>query len=205
MDHSIVQLQTGSRQRARGSTIRAIEAAWRGSPAVTRGVTAAAVAACAVVVVWWLPVTARVLGTVAGLLVLVAAALVDVAEHRLPNRIVATALVPVLVTLVAAWSGDVGRSALVGAALVGGPLLLTHLASPSGMGFGDVKAGAVLGAAVGLVDARLALFGLVAGLAIGATWGLARRARSVPLGPALVAGAIVALEFGHLIDPEGHL
>ena len=39
-----------------------------------------------------------------------------------------------------------------GAALVGAPLLATHLVSPAGMGFGDVKAGTVLGAAVGLVD-----------------------------------------------------
>jgi hypothetical protein len=33
----------------------------------------------------------------------------------------------------------------------------------------------------------------VTGLALGACYGLARRARSIPLGPALVAGALVAL------------
>jgi len=205
VDPSILQLQTGSRQRARGSTIRAIDAAWRGSGTVARAASAASLAACGLLAAWWLPLTTRVLGTAAGVVVLVAAALVDVAEHRLPNRLVAAAAVPVVVALVVAWSGDVGRSVVLGAALVGGPLLLTHLASPTGMGFGDVKAGAVLGAGVGLVDARLALFGLVAGLAIGASWGLARRARSVPLGPALVAGALVALAVGRLLVPEGRL
>jgi leader peptidase (prepilin peptidase)/N-methyltransferase len=205
VDPSILHLQTGSRQRARGGTIRAIDAAWRGSGAVARAATAGSVAACGLLAAWWLPVTPRVLGTVAGVVVLVAAALVDVAEHRLPNRVVATAAVPVVVALAVGWSGDVGRSVALGAALVAGPLLLTHLASPTGMGFGDVKAGAVLGAGVGLVDAQLALFGLVAGLAIGASWGLARRARSVPLGPALVAGALAALAVGRLLVPEGRL
>ena len=153
MGRSILQLQTGSRQRARGSTIRAIAAAWRESGAVgTAGVTTA-VLACVVVTLWWQPVTTRVLGTIAALLVLVAAALVDVVEHRLPNPIVAAALVPVVVTVALVGSSDVARGAVAGAALVGLPLFGTHLVTPAGMGFGDVKAGAALGAAVGLLDA----------------------------------------------------
>ena len=67
--------------------------------------------------------------------------------------------------------------------MLGGPLLLTHLVSPTGMGFGDVKAAAVLGAALGLIDPQVALLALVLGLASAAVWGLARRARSVAFGP----------------------
>ena len=71
-----------------------------------------------------------------------------------------------------------------------------HLITPSGMGFGDVKAGAVLGGAMGLIDVELALLALVLGLGAGAAWGLATRARSIALGPSLVAGALAAVLIG---------
>ena len=138
----------------------------------------------------------------ATLLVLLAAALVDAAEHRLPNVLVAAAAIPIVVTLAVSWSPDLARSVAGGAVFVAVPLLVTHLVSPAGMGFGDVKAGVVLGAALGLVDAQLALFALVAGLAAGAAWGLTRRASSIPLGPALVAGAIAALAVGRVLGVE---
>ena len=64
------------------------------------------------------------------------------------------------------------------------------------MGFGDVKAGAVLGAAMGLIDVELALLALVLGLGAGAAWGVATRARSIALGPSLVAGALAAVLIG---------
>ncbi|HEX7247806.1 MAG TPA: type II secretion system F family protein, partial [Actinomycetota bacterium] len=51
------------------------------------------------------------------------------------------------------------RSAALGAAVLGGPLLVTHLVTPAGMGFGDVKAGAVLGAAL----LRSWMLGLIVG------------------------------------------
>ena len=203
MGRSILQLQIGSRQRAGGSTIRAVNLASRGSGAAGAAGVAIATVTCALVTMWWLPVTARVLGTALALVVLGAAALVDVAERRLPNRLVVAALVPVVVTVAVSWSSDVLRDVVAGAALVGVPLLVTHLVSPAGMGFGDVKAGAVLGAALGLLSPQLALFALVLGLATGAICGLVRGARSIPLGPALVAGALAALVAGHLLDPKG--
>ena len=134
---------------------------------------------------------------------LVSAALVDVAEHRLPNGLVAVAALPVVVMLIAAGSGDLARSAAVGAVMFAGPLLLTHLVSPAGMGFGDVKAGAVLGAALGLIDPQVALLALVLGLASAAAWGLARRARSVAFGPGLVTGALLALAIGRAAGRRG--
>ena len=78
-----------------------------------------------------------------------------------------------MLALAVAGSADLLRSSLVGAALLGGPLLVTHLVSPAGMGFGDVKAGAVAGAALGLIDPQLAVLALVLGLAAAASWGLA--------------------------------
>jgi leader peptidase (prepilin peptidase)/N-methyltransferase len=53
------------------------------------------------------------------------------------------------------------------------PVLALHLLSPASMGFGDVKAAVVLGAAVGTVDARLAAVALCLAAAGGAAFGLA--------------------------------
>ena len=76
------------------------------------------------------------------LLVLVAAALVDAVEHRLPNRTRGPRRGARPGRPRAGWTADVGRSTLAGAAFVAVPLLVTHLVAPAGMGFGDVKAGA---------------------------------------------------------------
>lgn len=199
---SVLELHRRSGTNAPAGAVRDVRSSWGlVGPAgrmLVVGVAAAGVAASA----WWLPSTLRVLGTAGALVVLVAAALVDVVEHRLPNAVVACAALPVALTTVAAWTPDVGRSVGAGALLMAVPLLLTHLASPAGMGFGDVKAGLVLGAALGLVEGQLALFALVIGLAAGALWGLTRRARSIPLGPALVLGAVAALVVGLLLGVE---
>ncbi|MET0323955.1 MAG: prepilin peptidase [Ilumatobacteraceae bacterium] len=160
---------------------------------------AVATGLCALVGVTW-PLTSIAVSL--ALVALVVAALVDVVEHRLPNALVGLGLVPVVLCLAAAGSSDLLGACLLGAALLGGPLLVTHLASPAGMGFGDVKAGAVAGAAVGLIDPQLAVLALVLGLATAATWGLLRRSRTVPFGPGLVAGSLAALVVGRFVGIE---
>src|SRR5690606_2206948 len=101
-----------------------------------------------------------------------------------------------------------GREVLVGAVggvlLMGGPLLLTHLVSPAGMGFGDVKAGSVLGGALGLVNAQLAMLALLIGLVGTAGFAVVRRRRAVALGPGLVGGALVALTIGRAVGIEAN-
>jgi leader peptidase (prepilin peptidase)/N-methyltransferase len=169
---------------------------------VVAGVTAGAVVAAAAS---WFPDTASALAMGLSLLILVAAALVDAVEHRLPNALVGTAAVPVVLAMAIAWvSGDpeVVRGALIGAALLAGPLLVTHLVSPAGMGFGDVKAGAVVGSALGLINAQVAVLALMLGLFGSAVWALARRRRSIALGPGLVGGAVVALLAAQLMHLE---
>ena len=169
--------------------------------AVAVGTAVVDVAAAA----WWLPETAGAIAAGLSLLVLVGAAVVDVVEHRLPNALVGAAAVPVIPALAIAWvtgSTDVVWGAFVGAALVAGPLLVTHLISPMGMGFGDVKAGAVLGAALGLISAQIAVLALMLGLVGSAVWALAGRRRSVALGPGLVGGAVVALFVARLLYVE---
>jgi leader peptidase (prepilin peptidase)/N-methyltransferase len=83
--------------------------------------------------------------------------------------------------------------------LLAGLLLLVHLISPRGMGFGDVKLGVPLGLALGpaglagVVVAALAasVLGAIAGVVV-----LARhrdRARAFAFGPCLCAGALLVL------------
>ena len=161
-----------------------------------RAVTTLGIVASVVVTARWLTDTPAAIATGLSLIVLIAAAAVDAVDHRLPNELVGAAAIPVGVAAaiaLAAGSPDSAVGALVGGLLLGVPLLVAHLASPSGMGFGDVKAGAVLGAAVGLVDAELVVLTLVLALAVAAGWAIARRRRTVPLGPSLVAAALVSL------------
>jgi len=129
------------------------------------------------------------------LVLLVPAAVVDAVEHRLPNALVAVAAIPVVVAaaISALGQGQAASGALGGAALVGGPLLLAHLVSPDGMGFGDVKAGVVVGAGVGLLGVPSAVLALLLALITAAAWALARHHKSVPLGPGLVVGALGAI------------
>jgi leader peptidase (prepilin peptidase) / N-methyltransferase len=192
MDTSLVELQTGPRASVGGKAVQAVRSAWRAVAATGRVLTIAGAVLAVVLAGWWFAESAAAPATCACVLVLVGAALVDAVEHRLPNALVALALVPVAVAVLVS-AGDLLPGALLGAIWIGGPLLLTHLVSPAGMGFGDVKAGAVLGAALGLLAGVLAPLALVIGLVLGAVYGLVRRAGSIPLGPALVGGALLAL------------
>lgn len=192
----------GQRQRLTGGTVGAVEQAWRAVGTAGHVTVAATAAAVVGVTAWWVPVTISAVATGAALLGLLAAALVDAVEHRLPNPIVALGAIPVVAALAVGRSSADVTAVLTGAAIVGVPLLATHLISPAGMGFGDVKAGVVIGAAVALVDVQLAALTLVLGLAGAAAWGLARGARSIPLGPGLVGGAVAALALGRLLGLE---
>jgi prepilin signal peptidase PulO-like enzyme (type II secretory pathway) len=136
------------------------------------------------------------LAVIAALVPLAAAAVVDAAERRLPNSLVLLSAVPV--SIVCLLDPFVDRltalgGVTVGALLLAGPLLATHLIAPEAMGFGDVKAGVSLGAALGLIRPELALWTLCLAAAITAGWGLARRERYVALGPGLVFAALAVL------------
>lgn len=159
--------------------------------------TAVVVAAPVVVVPWvlaepwWCELT-----VVATLLIAVAAVPVDLADARIPDRIVMAAVLPVVLTLVvrvvAGDTGDIG-GVLLGAAAFAGPLLIVHGVTPGAMGFGDVKLAAVLGAALGLVDWRVCLLALCLASVATACVAIVRRRASMPFAPGLVGGAAVAL------------
>jgi leader peptidase (prepilin peptidase) / N-methyltransferase len=129
---------------------------------------------------------------------------IDLAVMRLPDRLVAVAFAgsAVLLTAVSVVTGDYRallRAVLAAAAMAGGYLLLALV--PGGhLGLGDVKLAGVLGLSLGwlgwgyvlagaalphLVNGPVVLFLLLSGRA--------RRGSSIPLGPALLAGAFLAV------------
>jgi leader peptidase (prepilin peptidase)/N-methyltransferase len=128
--------------------------------------------------------------------------LIDVAHHRLPNRLISVGAVSALLLLAAAsvaardWM-PFGR-AVAAASAAGGGLAALSVLSRGGLGFGDVKLGALLGAHLGWLSWALVLPGLLAGFVIGAFAAMAmiitRRAAlrdPVAFGPALCTGALL--------------
>jgi leader peptidase (prepilin peptidase)/N-methyltransferase len=133
---------------------------------------------------------------------LVPAAVVDIEQRRLPDAWVGGALVALVsaVSVESAIRDPTDITHIVGGGLaLALPVLILHLASPASMGFGDVKVAAVLGAAIGTVDWRLAAVALCVAALSGAIVGLAARARSIPFGPFLVFGAWLVLLAQHPI------
>lgn len=121
---------------------------------------------------------------------------IDIAERRLPNRIVLPCFAVVLVAQTAFFPDRALESivAAVGAALL---LLVPLLVYPSSVGMGDVKLGLFVGAALGtsVVSALvLASFAAAAyGISLMVRHGTAARHATMPFGPFLAFGAIVAL------------
>jgi leader peptidase (prepilin peptidase)/N-methyltransferase len=130
--------------------------------------------------------------------------IVDLTEHRLPNAVVlpTVAIVAVLLVLASALTGEWLRLAWTLAGGAGMFLLYFTLAliSPVGMGMGDVEFAAPLGLALGWFGWNVWVVGLAAGFIIGGVVSLIalllRRVTlrgSIPFGPSMLAGALVAI------------
>ncbi len=152
---------------------------------VAGGVAFAGDTSTAAALVWWLALVPGI-----------AAAAVDLHEHRIPNRIlvpmIAAMAMVMLVTAIATgiwW--PLGRAALAGA---GGFFLFYLLAMFTGLGYGDVKFIGVLAAAAGYqsvqaIGATFMLGPLLAGLLGVVLLAVRRRDDALPLAPSLLAGA----------------
>ena len=127
--------------------------------------------------------------------VLVVLAVIDIRTRRLPNRIVIPSAAAVLLAQIAVAPDHALEwiLAALGAFLL---LLLAHLAYPAGLGLGDVKLALLLGAALGWAVAGALAIGFVAaalaGLALIARDGWNARKRTIPLGPFLAVGGVLA-------------
>jgi leader peptidase (prepilin peptidase)/N-methyltransferase len=158
-------------------------------PAVAGSGSAAALLAGALGPVPALP--ALLLAVVLGTLL----AVIDIRCLRLPDP-----LVGALAVIVVAASGvDRLGPALGGAAVLGGIYLMLSVLSRGAVGLGDAKLAAVLGFALGHLGWPAVLAGLVAPQLINGPIAVfllvtrrAGRRTALPLGPALLAGAVLA-------------
>jgi leader peptidase (prepilin peptidase)/N-methyltransferase len=158
-----------------------------------------------------LAITAAVIGAVpvsSGLAIaaLMPAVLVDLRHCRLPDVWLGSAAIVLLVGVGASWSSGSTTPSLAGmsagAASMAIPILVLHLVSPRSMGFGDVKLALVLGAAVGVLDWRLAIPALASAAGATATVGVVTRARYIAFGPGLVAGTLATMLASDLMVPR---
>lgn len=146
---------------------------------------------------------------------LVTVSVIDLRCYRLPDRIVIpTFVASVLIVIVE--SVRVGQPIRIGYAFAGGAvyfvfLLIVHLISPRGMGFGDVKLAAVMGLYLGwmadeyMTSVALVLWAMLVGFVLGSLAGLGfliarRRSAAIPFGPFLAFGTLTIVLLGpHLV------
>ena len=150
--------------------------------------------------VWADGLTVEALVNALGCAVIVALTVIDIERRIVPNRIVVPALV---VALVVQTIRDPSIEWIVSALGAGGFFLLLALVYPAGLGMGDVKLAAFLGAWLGYPVA-VALFagtllGMIPALVVLVRKGSKGRTATMPYVPALAAGAIVALFFGDAV------
>ena len=124
---------------------------------------------------------------------LAAAAVFDLSERRIPNRVT----LPAALVLLAIWAATGAASGRIAAGLaIAAALIAIALVRPDAIGMGDGKLALVV--ALGLLDK--ALVGLACGLVLAAIFAAARlaprsaaRTSAIPLGPFLALGALIAL------------
>jgi leader peptidase (prepilin peptidase)/N-methyltransferase len=190
-----------------GPLLRSLARPWLGGrPAMRAPVVELATAALlvAIVLVHHDDVPRLVLGI---LLVtfLVPLVLVDLAVRLLPNRLTGTAAAVAIVAGTLLDPGGELERLLAGAG-AGGCFLLAALASPAGMGMGDVKLAGVLGLYLGGEVAVAVFVALLAGVGVGliviARKGPAAGRRTVlAFGPVLALGGAVGVIAGEpLLD-----
>ena len=133
----------------------------------------------------------------AGCLVLGAVTVTDLERRVVPNRVVLPALAVALIAQTAREPSPEWVASALGA---GGFFLVAAILHPAGLGMGDVKLAAFLGAWLGR-EVIVALFvgsllAFVPAVALLAIKGSAARKISLPYAPFLAAGGVVALFFG---------
>ena len=132
---------------------------------------------------------------------------VDLARHRLPDRVIypAAAVCAAALLTDAAVTGEWGALARAGAAVAVAFGLATgaRLVSPAGLGGGDVKLLGLLGLVLGWAGWGVLMTGVLAGFLVGAlgsllliVLGRAGWRTRVAFGPPLLVGAYVALWLG---------
>ncbi|MDM7990538.1 prepilin peptidase [Arthrobacter sp. zg-Y877] len=131
-------------------------------------------------------------------------AVIDIRTRRLPNGLVLPSypVAGVLLAGAALAAGEPDRIAamLLGAAGLWAGFFALRLASPAGLGFGDVKLAGLLGLYLGFLGAGHVLAGMVAAFVFGGICGVVliltgrgTASSTVAFGPFLLLGSAVAM------------
>jgi prepilin peptidase CpaA len=123
--------------------------------------------------------------------ILVAAAVVDVHERRLPNRLLFAGAITAMGGASLAGDPRTMAAAVFGGFVAGTSMLVVRLAR--GVGMGDVKAAVVVGASAGSVAVIAAPVAIAVTAFVAAVYGLLAHRARLPLGPSLWIGWVVAL------------
>mgnify|MGYP001378386752 CR=1 FL=1 len=172
-----------------------IGVAWRALSPRRRTVVAGGIAGAvgiALAAAREVPVASAIALGVVGVLA-AGAAVVDVHEHRIPNRLLQAALAVVVVAAaLGGWRtvGDVVVGLLIGSV----PLFVVRY--DKGLGLGDVKFAAVLGAAGGLVHPGIGLVAVWAAALASGVFALRTDRMRLALAPWLWAGFVGACAVG---------
>jgi leader peptidase (prepilin peptidase)/N-methyltransferase len=131
-------------------------------------------------------------------------AIIDVAVRRLPDPLTAAAFAGTIALLAAAaltghQPGHLGRAAIGAVALACFYLVLSVI-RPGGLGLGDAKLAASVGAALGWISWQALLSGTFAAFALAGLYGgallamrRATRTSHLPLGPFILLGTLAAI------------
>lgn len=130
--------------------------------------------------------------------------ILDLRHRLLPNVVVVPAAVLgtalLLVSTAVDGRPESGVRAALGGLVLFAVYLLLALVSPGGLGMGDVKFAALIGAVLAYDGWRQLLVGAAAGFALAAVVGgallvvrRARRGTAMPFGPMMLAGALIVL------------
>jgi leader peptidase (prepilin peptidase) / N-methyltransferase len=133
---------------------------------------------------------------------------IDIERRIIPNAITYPATVAFAVAVVLGWIAGVGLSpvqGVIGLLGYGGVFLLIAVIS-RGMGMGDVKLAALIGLVLGSVGLRYVAAAAGVAVLLGGLGGLLAlaigrgRKSTIPFGPYLAAGALVAIVFAQPIS-----
>lgn len=141
---------------------------------------------------------------------LLAISVIDLGHFIIPNRVVyptLLTLVPLLVVaavLQGSWTHL--EHAVIGGAAGFAALFVVHLVSPGGMGFGDVRLAGVIGVMLGWLGLGYVALGMFLSFLLASVIGITlivtrvkSRKDSVPFGPFMAIGAVIAVLWGQAI------
>jgi leader peptidase (prepilin peptidase)/N-methyltransferase len=155
-----------------------------------------------VLVLWQVGLTWNGLRAFVLVLALIAVTFIDLETMLIPDRITLPGIVVGLALSVVPWPSGL-LSALAGCLVAGGLFYLIALVSRGGMGGGDIKLAAMLGAFLGWPLVLVAIFTgvLLGGVVAVALLVSGRRGRRdpVPFGPFLAVGGLLTAVWGRSI------